>query len=201
MPSLFDTLTQSLGASEVAQLGQQIGADPATTSSAVSAALPLLLGALARNSAQPDGADALAGALARDHDGSILDDVSGYLSGASTNAAGAGADGAGILGHLLGRQQPAMAAAVGQSSGLDAGSAARLLQLLAPIVMGSLGRHASTQGLDASGLASLLGQEQQGLAQRNPTLSGLMSLLDTNHDGSVMDDLANVAGRFFGNKA
>lgn len=193
MPSLFDTLTQSLGANELGQLGQRIGADPATTSTAVSAALPMLLGALARNSAQPNGADALAGALARDHDGSILDDVSGYLGGAT-----AGADGAGILGHLLGGQRPAVEAAVGQSAGLSGDSAARLLELLAPIVMGSLGRHANTQGLDANGLAGLLGQERQGLTQSNPMLSGLMSMLDTNKDGSVMDDLANVAGRLFG---
>jgi hypothetical protein len=193
MPSLFDTLTQTLGSNELSQLGQQIGADQATTSSAVATALPMLLGALARNSSQPTGAAALAGALARDHDGSILDDVAGYLG--STNA---GTDGAGILGHLLGGQRPAVEAAVGQSAGLNNDSTARLLELLAPIVMGQLARHADAKGLDATGLAGLLGQEHQTLEQSNPTLSGLMCLLDTNKDGSVIDDLANVAGRFFG---
>jgi hypothetical protein len=193
MPSLFDTLTQTLGSTELSQLSQQIGADQATTSSAVATALPMLLGALARNSSQPTGAAALAGALERDHDGSILDNVAGYLS--TDNA---GAEGAGILGHLLGNQQPAVAAAVGQSAGLNTDSAARLLELLAPIVMGQLGRHANTQGLDANSLAGLLGQEHQTLNQSNPMLSGLMGLLDTNKDGSVIDDMTNLAGRLFG---
>jgi hypothetical protein len=193
MSSLFETLTQSLGANGLGQLGQQIGADPATTSTAVSTALPMLLGALARNAAQPNGAAAIQGALARDHDGSILDDVEGYLG-----APNAGADGSGILGHLLGGQRSAVEAAVGQSAGLSSGSTARLLELLAPLVMGSLGRTASTQGLDASGLAGLLGQQHQDLHQSNPMLSGLMSLLDSNHDGSVVDDLTNAASRFFG---
>lgn len=202
MPSLFETLTQSLGSHAVGQLGQQIGADHASTSTAVATALPMLIGALARNASQPQGAEALAGALARDHDGSILDDVQGYLaSGGAAGAAaapGAGLDGAGILGHLLGGQRSAVEAAVGQTSGLSADSSARLLELLAPLVMGSLGRTANTQGLDASGLAGLLGQEHQNLTQSGAIMSGLMNLLDSNHDGSVVDDLANAASRFFG---
>src|SRR5690349_11972953 len=126
MPSLFDTLTQSLGSDALGQLGQQIGADHATTRSAVATALPMLIGALARNAQQPDGAAALHGALTRDHDGSILDDVEGYLQSASGTVGAPGApapiDGAGILGHLLGGQQSAVATTVGQASGLSAGS-------------------------------------------------------------------------------
>jgi hypothetical protein len=203
MPSLFETLTQTLGTNELGQLGQQIGADHATTSTAVATALPMLIGALARNASQPQGAEALVGALSRDHDGSILDDVAGYLGGGSsaTNAIGspaAGVDGAGILGHLLGNQRGAIESAVGQSSGLDTGSTARLLELLAPLVMGSLGRTANSQGLSATGLASLLGQEHTNLSQSGALLSGVMSLLDRNHDGSVVDDLSNAASRFFG---
>jgi len=199
MPSLFETLTQTLGSDALGQLGQQIGADHASTSSAVATALPMLIGALAHKSSQPDGAAALAGALQRDHDGSILDDVEGYLQGAGGGAAPAtgAADGAGILGHLLGGQQSNVAAAVGQSSGLSADSSAKLLILLVPIVMGSLGRIANAQNLDASGLASLLGQEHQNLSQSGALLSGFMSLLDANHDGSVVDEIAGVASRFF----
>jgi hypothetical protein len=200
MPSLFETLTQSLGSNALGQLGQQIGADHGTTSTAVATALPMLIGALARNASQPQGAEALAGALARDHDGSILNDVEGFLGSAGTaSAAGSGAavDGGAILGHLLGGQRSAVEAAVGQSSGLSAGSTSRLLELLAPLVMGSLGRTASSQNLSATGLASLLGQEHQNLTQSNAMLSGLMNLLDSNHDGSVVDDVTKLASRFF----
>ena len=203
MPSLFETLTQSLGSNELGQLGQQIGADHASTSTAVATALPMLIGALAHKASQPQGAEAIAGALARDHDGSILDNIQDYLGGSSNALNGVGepaanVDGAGILGHLLGGQRGAVEAAVGQSSGLSAGSTARLLELLAPLVMGSLGRTANTQGLDASGLAGLLGQEHANLTQSGALLSGVMNLLDSNHDGSVVDELTNVASKFFG---
>jgi hypothetical protein len=202
MPSLFETLTQSLGANELGQLGQQIGADQASTSTAVATALPMLIGALAHKASQPQGAQAIAGALARDHDGSILDNLQDYLGGGNSalNGVGqpaAGVDGAGILGHLLGGQRSAVEQAVGQSSGLSAGSTARLLEMLAPLVMGSLGRNVNSQGLDASGLAGLLGQEHANLSQSGALLTGFMSLLDSNHDGSVVDDVANIASRFF----
>jgi hypothetical protein len=203
MPSLFETLTQSLGSNELGQLGQQIGADQASTSTAVATALPMLISALAHKASQPQGAQAIAGALARDHDGSILDNLQDYLGGgnAAVNGVGqpaAAVDGAGILGHLLGGQRGAVEQAVGASSGLSAGSTARLLELLAPLVMGSLGRNANQQGLDASGLAGLLGQEHANLSQSGALLSGFMSLLDSNHDGSVVDDVTNLASRFFG---
>ena len=59
----------------------------------------MLVGALARNAQDPSKAGALSNALSRDHDGSVLDDVAGYLG------RGDDADGDGILGHVLGGKQ------------------------------------------------------------------------------------------------
>jgi hypothetical protein len=84
MPSILDTLNAALGDNAIGQISQQLGSDPAATSSAVSAALPVLISALAKNSSSPGGADALQAALQR-HDGGVLDDVAklagGWLSG------------------------------------------------------------------------------------------------------------------------
>ena len=66
------------------------------TSKAMAAALPLLLGALSRNASQGDGASSLHQALANDHDGSILDDIGGFLGSGNTSS------GNDILGHVLG---------------------------------------------------------------------------------------------------
>ena len=41
----------------------------------------MILAGLARNAAQPEGADPLHGAVQRDHDGSLLDDLGGFLGG------------------------------------------------------------------------------------------------------------------------
>ncbi|MFQ6311749.1 DUF937 domain-containing protein, partial [Lysobacter capsici] len=65
--SLTDDLLNQLQGQPLAQLGSQLGLSQPQTQSAVSAALPLLLGALGRNASQPQGAEALFGALQRDH--------------------------------------------------------------------------------------------------------------------------------------
>jgi len=133
--ALIDMIQQQLDDKTLSQLSQQLGADPDTTRQAVPAALNALLGGLHQNVQQPGGAQQLENALAA-HDGSILDSLGGLggLLGGGT------ADGGGILGHIFGNHQPAVASQVGQRTGLNAGQAARLLMLLAPFVLGYLNR-------------------------------------------------------------
>lgn len=116
---------------------------------AVQAAVPLILAALARNSAQPEGAQALHEAVKSDHDGSILDNLMGYLGAPEAG------NGAGILGHVLGGQRPAVEGSVAQVTGLDQGSAGSLMEMLAPVVMGAVGRTQQESGLDPSGLGQV----------------------------------------------
>lgn len=189
MSSLFDTLTQQLGGDAVQQISRQVGADPATTQKALPAALGSLMGALAGNSARGEGAQALTNALARDHDGSILDNLSGYLSNPQAGP------GEGILRHALGRKQAAVEVGLSQNTGLDAGSARQLLTVLAPIVMGALGRTQRQKGLDAGAVASLLQGERQEIARKAPEGLGLVGqLLDRDGDGQIMDDVAKIGG-------
>ena len=91
MSDLLGLLQSSLGGGTVDQISSQIGASREQTSAAMETALPLLVGALSRNARQPGGAQALAGALDRDHAGGGLLDQLGGLGGA-----------AGALGGLLG---------------------------------------------------------------------------------------------------
>lgn len=199
MPSLLEMLGQQLGGDTITQLSGQLGADEGSVGNAVSAALPLLLGALARNSANPNGAAALSSALARDHDGSILDDPSAFLGSGDTAA------GESILGHIFGGRSDAVTAGLSQATGLDHSSVGGLLAILAPLVMGALGRAQREQGLDANGLSVLLGKEHAQMEQvAGPGLGGLTQLLDANADGQILDDVvrigAGLLGKFFGGK-
>jgi hypothetical protein len=146
---LQSLLGQALGGDSIGRMSQALGADERTTGNAVQAALSMLLGALAHNSSTPTGASSLLGALERDHDGSVLDDVAGFLGGSSS--------GQGILGHVFGNKLGAVQNGLGQATGLDASSAGNLLTMLAPIVMGALGRTNRQGGLDVSSLGGLLG--------------------------------------------
>lgn len=160
------------------------------------AAIPLIIGALARNTNSAEGANSLAGALDRDHDGSILDDIGGMLAGAAS------ANGDGILRHVLGDKRETAQQAVSQKSGMDLGQVASLFTMLAPIVMGFLGKQKRENNLDAAGLAGML--TQQAVKTDEKADSGISAmvtgLLDRDGDGNVMDDIGGMIGGMFGGK-
>ena len=164
MFSLEDLLGQQQGGDAVGQISQMLGANQSMTSSAIQLALPMILSGLANNASTPQGAEKLNTALEQDHSGGLLDNLAGYLGGglAQPQETNRQTDGLGILGHIFGQKQSAVAQEVSQNSGLDIGQVAKLLITLAPIVMAFLGKQKQQQGLGADGLASLLqGQQQQ----------------------------------------
>jgi hypothetical protein len=190
--ALLDMLQQRLGGDAVNQISNRIGADPGTTGNAIDAALPLLISAMARNAGDTNQAQSLARAVSDDHDGSILDDVPGYVGRASEKP------GAGILRHVLGGRQQAVQQGLSQATGLDAGKAGTLLTMLAPLVMGAIGRTQRENSLDAGGISTLLTGEQEHLKQSAPGVMGALSrFLDQDSDGSVMDDVSGLLGKAF----
>ena len=190
MNAISQIITQQLSGSASRQIADRLGISEATANTAVQFAVPLILTALARNASKPEGAEALHQAVATDHDGSVLDNLRSYLGNPE------GANGAGILGHVLGGQRPVVENNLAQATGLDQGSAGSLMELVAPLVMGAVGRTQQQNGLDSSGLAQYLGEQQQQAA--DPGMMGtLSSMLDSNQDGDVKDDLARIAGNFF----
>ncbi len=189
MTSILDAVRQQLGPDTIQQLSGAIGADSAATSNAVSLAIPTLLGGLSQNAAQPQGAAALDNALGQ-HDGSILNNLGGFLGG----GAGGGIGGA-ILGHIFGGRRGSVEEGVGKAPGLNAAQVAQLMAMLAPIVMGVLGRMKQSKGLDANRLPDVLQQSRQQGEQEVPGLGGL---LDQNNDGSVGDDLLRMGSSAFG---
>ena len=187
---LAHMLMEQLGGSALSSIGERIGADEDTTGSALSAAIPLLISGLARNAAEPQGAESIHRALAEDHDGSVLDDLGGFLSDPDA------ANGAGILGHVLGARQPAVTQELSSGTGLDAAQVGQVLRIAAPLVMGALGRRQRTEGLDTNGLAALLGGQEQQEHAPNPDLMGMLTgLLDADKDGSPLDEIAGLAGK------
>jgi hypothetical protein len=190
---LLELLQQRLGGQAVDQISGKLGTDRGTTSNAIDAALPLLLTAIARNAGNPDRADSLARAVSEDHDGSVLDDVPGYLN-QSENGPGAG-----ILRHVLGGRQQTVENGLSQTTGLDAGNTGQLLMMLAPLVMGALGRVKRENQLDTNGLSTLLTGEQERIKESAPGVMGLVGrFLDQDKDGSFIDDVGRMVGKTFG---
>lgn len=193
MASLIDLVNQQLDPQAISQLSRQLGVDETTTRQAVPTALTALLGGLSHNANQPQGAQQLAGALDRDHDGSLLDDLAGFFGNSQ------GGQGAGILGHVFGNRTPAVESQVSRTTGLNQQQVTQLLMLLAPVVLAALSRRKQQQSLDPGGISDILRGERDHIERANPQNRGMLeSILDRDGDGQILDDLAGLAGGFLG---
>jgi hypothetical protein len=278
MASLLDMLSQQLSPEVVRGLGRQIGADEKQTEQALSALLPMMVGGLAKNTAgNPQGSMKLSQALERDHDGSMLDHITGMLGGQNAQqhplagmlgggqqggdllsallgggqqGSGQGSTGSllggllggmgspnqgqqggkgdllgtllggnsgmanvlgglfgtapasprasnvgGILGNILGGSNvPQIQQGVSKATGLDPNKIGALMAILAPMIMGALGKVKRQQGLDAGGLARVLESDRQTIEQRVPEANNISKFLDSNRDGKIdmKDDIAKV---------
>ncbi|MDM1074060.1 DUF937 domain-containing protein [Empedobacter brevis] len=192
----FTNLIQgAIGQQVVGSAAKQLGINESQAQTAVAAAIPFLLSALNKN-AQNGGAEGISNAL-NQHDGSILDNLSGFL-----NQGGNQQDGLGILGHVLGNKQQNVEAAISQQSGLNMQQVTQILALVAPIVMGYLGKQKQSESLDSTGIAGLLGGLVGGSsAQANQggiNLGGFEKLLDQDGDGQLgLGDAMGLLGGFF----
>ena len=191
----LEALLGLLQGQDLGNLASQVGGNEGEVKNGVMAALPAMLAALGKNAGTEKGAEELNNALENKHDGSILDNLSGYLSDPDLK------DGAGILNHLFGNQTSNVANAVSQSSGLDTNGSMKMLQMLAPILMGILGQQKKQNNLDAKGLGNLTSMLASNFGSEAGT-SGIMetvtNLLDANKDGNVVDDIMGMVGKFFG---
>ena len=196
--SLLDSLTQQLGGDNLAAISKQLGMNENQASSAISAALPMMIQAMNRNAQSEEGAANLANALDKDHDGGILDNLSGFLSSQDNGA------GPGILKHLFGQKRNNVEQGVGQLAGINPQQAGGLMENLAPVLMGFLGKQKRQEGLDIGGIASLIGGFSQQASSQNDTSSTAMNLLngilDKDGDGSMLDDIGGMIGGLFGGR-
>ena len=193
--NLADQLLAQLQGAPIEQISGQLGTDPQQTAGAVGAAVPLLLAALGRNSAQPQGAEALFGALQRDHTGTDLGSVLGGLLSGDRN------DGGNILGHIFGANEQRTESAFGQATGLGGAGGAQLLKILAPIVMTFLAQRFAQGGSgNPADLGQALGfEEQQARSGQGGDLFG--ALLDQDGDGRFdLNDLMKLGAGLFGGR-
>jgi hypothetical protein len=193
MNFITQMITQQVAGVAARAVAQRLGVSEATAQRAVQIAVPLIVAALARNAARPEGAQELHQAVTNDHDGSIFDNLAGYLGNPQ-----AADEGAGILGHVFGGQQGAVQNTVAQAAGLDPNTAGNVLEMVAPLVMGAVGQTQRQNDLDPGGLSDFLETQQRQTEASAPGLAGaLSSMLDSNHDGSATDDIGRLLGNFF----
>lgn len=196
MDSIIQLLISQLDGGAVGQISDQLGIDEGKAQQAIGMALPLIVGALNHNTTSSGGAEALLGALQRDHDGSILENLSQAITKEKTLK-----DGAAILGHVLGERRGGLENSVSRATGLDPDQISRIFAILAPTVLGALGQVQRMDNLDAQGVSRLLQEERSTVEQ---TAAGLTQLLDMDGDGDVSEEIvslgSNLMSGLFGDK-
>jgi hypothetical protein len=181
--NILDSIMNAGNGAAARQIGSQLGLDEAQTAAALSALVPALSASLRQNIQTPDGLAGLVGALSGGNHQRYVDDPAALAD------AGTVAEGNGILGHILGSKDVSrqVAAATGAQTGLGPDVMKRLLPLVATLVMGAMSRQAA-----AGGASSLPSAGAGGL------LEMLGGALDSNRDGSAIDDITGMIGRTFG---
>ncbi len=198
MSGIIDLLQGPMGQMIIQGASAQLGQDTNKTQSAMSAAIPMLMGALKKQASNPEAASGLMNALQSKHDGSLLDNVMDIFGGGNVNA-DVVEDGDKILGHVLGEKKEVVAAAISKQNGIDMSSAMDILKMAAPIVMGLLGKQTrEKQVSNPTDLTNIIGSMLGGNQEVEQQSSFIEKLLDQDGDGSVVDDLFNMGKKFFG---
>ncbi|MDE1207993.1 DUF937 domain-containing protein [Tenacibaculum larymnensis] len=193
MTGILDLLNSDTGKAIISGVAGSTGQDTNKTSSVLTMALPVLMKAMQRNAATPQGAESLKSALNK-HDGGILDNLGDLFNGGVNSDVLQ--DGSKILGHVLGNKQQGVEKVIGQKAGMDTSAVADILKTAAPILMGLLGKQSRQENINnSSDLSGLLGGLLGGSSAQKEQ-SFLEQILDADGDGSIVDD---VAGMILGN--
>ena len=180
--NILETILNARGGDAVRQLGSQVGLGREDTTAALGALVPALAAGFQRNLQGQGGLESLLSALSGGNHAQYVDNP------ASLAGLAAVAEGNGILGHVLGSKDVsrAVASQASAQTGISPEILKQLLPLAATMMMGAF----SKQSAGASSLPAGLGGSGGGL------MSMLAPMLDQNRDGSVLDDVTSMLGKF-----
>ena len=181
--NILDAILGAQGGDTAQQLGRQFGLNDSQVSSALSALVPAVAAGFQQNMSSPQGLDGLLSALGGGQHQRYVDDLN-TLDHPDTVA-----DGNGILGHIFGgkdmsRQVATRAAA---QTGISEGVLKSMLPIVASMVMGAMSKQVATTPAPAT-----------GARPAGDLLSMITPMLDSNRDGSIVDDVMGMLGRMSG---
>lgn len=190
MASILDFLDSETGKQFVQKSSKEVNESPEKVKSALGMALPMLLGAMKKNTTSEEGKKNLNTALEDEkHNGSVLDSLkSGNLSSLL-------GEGPGILGHIFGGKQQQISEGVSSAVGMDSSKVMKLLQMAAPVIMGILGKQKRKDQVGQGGISELIGSVMGSNSSHDQSL--LETFMDSDSAGNVAKD---VAGKLFGGK-
>ncbi|NBT12389.1 MAG: DUF937 domain-containing protein [Planctomycetia bacterium] len=164
--NLVDLVKDQLTSQVLGNLGSLIGADESQTRTATSAAVPALLGGLAKLASSQGGASQIASALGG-LDLGALGNLAGLLGG--SNASRVADQGGSLLSSLFGTSATGkMVETLAGFLGMKPGIARSLLAYLAPVVLGMVAKQFTGGRADAAGLQRLFADQGSNIRSALP---------------------------------
>lgn len=194
--SLIDLLTGNTGNQVAEQAENKFGISKNQIIALLAVATPLVISYLRNKSQDAKEAEALNNALDKDHDGSILNDTSQLESRQN--------EGGSILSHIFGSEKNTVENQLSQNTGISIDKIGPILAMLAPVIMGYIGKEKQQNNVGAGGLGDLLGgilggaQNQAQQQQSNPLNDILGSVLGGGQSQSSGNPLNDILGSVLG---
>jgi Bacterial protein of unknown function (DUF937) len=190
--NLLDMVKGQLTETVLGQLGKAVNLSPSDVSKAMNVIVPAQVSVLAQHGATPQGAQGLLGLLGNFANMGNF----GSLLGMAGGAGGLLKIGETVLPALLGGKLPGVLSGLASHTGLGQGAIGGLMSLAGPLIMGQLGSHVKSTGLDAGGLGGLLGGLQGIVGPMLP--AGLSSALNLGSAAGVLGAIPNLGGMVSG---
>lgn len=175
--NIVELLKNEFSDEVVGKLAAFIGLDADQIQSGLSAIFPALLGALVNKGSTSQGASEILDMIRKGGYGAdTLKGLSSAFSGGEATREMM-ASGAGLLDGILGTRGPRVLDWIAGAGGLGKEAAASLTRLVAPAVLGLLGKRVQSSNLNATGLGSLLAGQAGFLKDLIPAgLSGALGM-------------------------
>jgi hypothetical protein len=183
--NLVSYIMQFLTPDLIGRIATVLGLDRNDTQTGVAATVPALLAALGGVAARPGGAQSLVDTIKQQS--SVAENFGSTI--ATGNPSSFVDKGSSLLMSLLGsHDQSALAGAIGSFANLGHSGGTSLLGMLAPLVMGLIGKQIGPR-LDTGSLTNLLASQKEQIAQALPR--GMSNLLGGT---GLLDSLSSTAG-------
>jgi hypothetical protein len=196
--NLIDLITGNAGTQVATQAENKFGISKNQIIALMAVAAPLVISYLRKKSQEdPNEAEAINSALDKDHDGSILDDPSQVEARQQ--------EGGSILTHIFGGQKSQVENQLSQNTGISMDKIGPILAMIAPLIMGYIGKEKQSSGVNSGGgLGDLLGgilggaQNQAQAEPSNPLNDILGSVLGGGSQQSSGNPLNDILGSVLG---
>ncbi len=199
--NITDLISGGIGSKAITAIANVLKIDESKAKWLVAAAVPLMIAALRYNSSKSKEKEEGINKALEKHNGSIFDQIGNMFGQGPTD------DDSKIVQHMFGKNTEVVKDNLAQKTGLSADKIGGALAILAPLVMGYLGKQKSSN--TGGGISDMIGNLLGGSTSNQTSNAGggflgniLGSILgneslNQSSQRSEINDLGNLAGDFF----